>query len=851
MKAYQIRTLAIMCLLAGLLALPGPGTTEGRTSGPGQGSLTVIEPDGSSGEGCPLEHTSVNVEISGFVARVEVKQIFHNPRKEKIEAVYTFPLSTDAAVDDMVMRVGDRTVRGEIKRREEARRIYREAREQGRVASLLDQERPNIFTQSVANIMPGEKVIITIQYAEMLPYEAGAFTFAFPMVVGPRFIPGQATGRQGTGWANDSRDVPDASRITPPVTPEGTRAGHDIDVTVSLDAGVPLSGIVSRLHQIEIERKGKTRAVVSLKNRKEIPNRDFVLNYSVAGDQVRSGVLTHKDGKTGYATLIMIPPKKVAAESIAPREMIFVIDCSGSQAGKPLQKAKETMRYVLERMTPEDTFNIIDFNSGARALFAQPKKNSPETRSKALRYLGALQARGGTWMGPAIETVCKTPAPENRLRIVTFMTDGYVGNDFEIISLVKRLRGKSRWFPFGTGNSVNRFLLDTMANVGGGEVEYILLNSPGEDVAKKFYERIAEPVLTDITLTAEGVDLEEVFPAQVSDLWSRKPLIFKARYTEAGKGKVILKGFAAGKPYEQHLDVDLPEKQQANAAIASMWARSKVDDLMQQDWLGMQRGRPKGNIREEIVKVALSHRILTQFTSFVAVEETIVTVGGKPTRIAVPVEMPDGVSRKGVFGEQQNTVRKPALKGTLASGFSTQGTAPRPGLGKLKQRQPASMRQRSFVAMDAMKQTEEAAPKECESKAEGALDEETRSKESPEAKSSRLRAKLSQDLQKLIERFKESGKPRELTVGNLRISAGRVTVQVLLTGSMEGIVEKLKEAGLDIQFKATAGRTVIGTIAVEDLDKLVSIPQVRGVTAVQTAKEGDSTVNTDSGTLRH
>ncbi len=369
MNTFRYAIVPIVALLVVAAGIAAPAWS----SDPGQGMLTIIEPDGTEAGGCPLEHTSVKAEVSGFVSRVSVTQVFHNPRDEKIEAVYIFPLPGDAAVNDMTMKVGDRVIRGVIKRREEAREIYEQAKRKGHVASLLDQERPNIFTQSVANIMPGSKVEITIQYVEILPYDDGAFSFVFPMVVGPRFIPGTPAGKNGTGWAHNTSDVPDAGKSTPHVTPKGTRTGHDIDCTVTVDAGVPIEDISSKLHDVEIERDGKNKATIALKDKKTIPNRDFVLTYLVAGDTVRSGVLTHKDGDEGFVTVIMIPPKRVQPNQIAPKEMIFVIDCSGSQSGRPLEKAKETMRHAIDRMNPDDTFNIIDFNAGARMLFAKPK----------------------------------------------------------------------------------------------------------------------------------------------------------------------------------------------------------------------------------------------------------------------------------------------------------------------------------------------------------------------------------------------------------------------------------------------------------------------------------------------
>jgi len=263
-------------------------TLAPRFNAQDSGSLAVIGPQGKETGRCPLKHTSVSTQISGYVARVTVKQVFANPFKDKIEAVYTFPLSETGAVDDMLMKVGKRTIHGQIKKKEDARQIYENAKARGQVASLLDQERPNIFTQSVANIKPGEQIEITLQYVDLLPYDSGSFTFAFPTVVGPRFNPGAPTGQSGTGFSPDTTSVPDGSKITPPVTPKGTRAGHDIDIKVSIDSGVPISQIDSKLHEVSIERAGADAAVITLKNKQTIPNKDFVLTWQVAGDRSRA-----------------------------------------------------------------------------------------------------------------------------------------------------------------------------------------------------------------------------------------------------------------------------------------------------------------------------------------------------------------------------------------------------------------------------------------------------------------------------------------------------------------------------------------------------------------------------------
>ncbi|MFA6223699.1 MAG: VIT and VWA domain-containing protein [Desulfomonilaceae bacterium] len=781
---------AVLCL--GVIVGPCLGDSFGH------GRLTIIDPDGKTESTCPLEHTSVKADVSGFVASVEVKQVFHNPRSDKIEAIYTFPLSADGAVDQMLMKVGDKVIRGEIKRREEARQIYETARDKGQVASLLDQERPNIFTQSVANIMPGEKVEITIRYVETLNYEDGAFKFNFPMVVGPRFIPGQPDAKQGTGWARDTSQVPDASRITPPVAEEGKRAGHEIDLAVSIDAGVRIEKIESQLHEVDIERKGESKVLVSLRNKKEIPNRDFVLSYLVASDQIKSGVLAHKDGEDGYVMMVVIPPKRVSREQTAPREMIFIIDVSGSQQGLPLEKAKETVNYIIDRMNPNDTFNVIDFNDTTRMLFPSPKENTPETRAKALQYVKSLKGSGGTRMISAIWEALNTKPAENRLRVVTFMTDGLVGNDFEVISMVKKLRDKSRWFSFGTGNSVNKFLLDNVARVGGGDADYILLNSPEEAVAKKFYERISTPVLTEITMSCEGSFLQDVYPGNVSDLWSHRPLIFKARYTKSGKGTVKIKGFHAGKPYEQDVSLTLPENEAKNSSISSLWARSKIDELVDQDLMGIQRGNPDKTVKEEIVKVALVHRIMTQFTSFVAVEDAVVSVNGKPVTVTVPVELPQGVSREGVFGPgskaKMNESRANVYPTPMTTGRSGHGGS-RPGFGTVGSpaRKVDQNKQVSSMPIESKNQ----APKS---------------------------SKLSEELVALVSM---KDKPLDYSSGKVVVKDGKLTVQVWLSRSSEEIIRMLEEKGLKITFQASTGKMVIGSISVENLPDLEKITEVR------------------------
>ncbi|TDI95439.1 MAG: VWA domain-containing protein [Deltaproteobacteria bacterium] len=779
-------------MLLALTLLGAPSASPARESVPRSGALEVVDPDGNVLGSCPLKHTEVKTEISGFVARVSVTQTFENPYPEPIEAIYTFPLSDRAAVDAMWIRSGEREIRGEIKRREEARRIYEAARERGQLAGLLDQERPNIFTQSVANILPGAEVEVHIEYVELLKYVAGTFEFSFPTVVGPRFIPGNPVGHPGTGWALDTARVADASHITPPVTPAGTRAGHDIAIQVEIDAGVPILSLDSRLHAIDVERLGSARARVRLRERAEIPNRDFVLRYAVAGEEVRSGFLSHRNGGDGYVSFILLPPKRVTSGTAAPKELIFVIDRSGSQSGRPLNKAKQTMLWILDHMNPNDTFQVVDFANTTNMLFERPERASLVMKRKARAYIGALQANGGTMMAEAVQRVCALPADQHRLRIVTFMTDGYIGNDFAVIDLVKRLRGTSRWFPFGTGNSVNRFLLESMAREGGGEVEYVLLNEPGDAVARRFYERIGSPVLTDVSLEFRNLDVIDVFPNQVADVWAERPLFIHARYRKPGKGQVILRGFQGGQPYRQVLEVKLPRRAKSNAALASVWARTKVDDLMSQDLTALQTGQFPERLREQIVEVALEHRIVTQFTSFVAVEDRVVNEGGTQRSVTVPVEMPQGVEYEGIFGE----ARQDAVYGVRLRSLAKSGQA-----GRFAHAPQLAFERSAIVAQ---KRAEADAP-------ELARDEK------PLPVSSEVRSRLAPELLALVEGYASSDS-QHLVV------RGAVKVKVLLSSVSDAVLQALKDAGLEVAL--IMQKSVVGSVPLSQLCELAKLDAV-------------------------
>jgi Ca-activated chloride channel homolog len=661
MQRYGLRPLSVVvCLslvtLTAIILWPAQSTVS-AASDQTAGSLKIISKDGSAKSTCPLRHTEVRGAISGFLARVTVTQAFENTATQKIEAIYTFPLPDNAAVDDMTIQIGNRTVRGVIRKREEARAIYEQAKRTGHVAALLDQERPNIFTQSVANILPGEQVTVTISYLQTLEYEAGAYQFVFPMVVGPRYIPGQPIGKQTGGWAPDTNKVPDASKITPQVTPRATRAGHDISIELAIDAGVPLVQLSSSSHKIEVDRTGASSANVKLRNLSEIPNKDFILKYDVAGEQISDAILSQGDSQIvskakgvagGYFTLILQPPAQLPESDITPKELVFVLDTSGSMMGLPIEKAKDLINHALDELYPGDTFNLITFSGDTRVLFPEPVYPTAENIRKAREALNAQHGYGGTEMMKAIRAALVPSDSQDHLRVVCFLTDGYVGNDLEIIGEVQR-HPNARVFAYGIGTAVNRFLIESMAKAGRGDFEVVTVNGNVDAAAHRLYQRLRSPVLTDISIDWHGLPVSDVYPRNIPDLFTGKPLVLSGRYTNATSGTITIHGKRAGDDFTREIPVHFNSTTSDGGIVSAFWARRKIDDLMSQDWAGLQTGNVQPEVQKDITQLGLTYKLMTQFTSFVAVEDRVVTTNGKPQTVEVPVEMPEGVSYEGVF----------------------------------------------------------------------------------------------------------------------------------------------------------------------------------------------------------
>ena len=847
-RKFLLKSLSVLAVSAaaimGLASLRSSGGVVLAQNGATQGQLQALDSSGKPKALCPLKHTSAKAEISGFLSRVVVTQEFENPFDEKIEAVYTFPLPQNAAVDDMTMVVGDRTVRGKILRREEAEAVYEAAKTNGQTASLLNQERPNIFTQSVANILPGEQIKITISYVETLRYEDGAYEFVFPMVVGPRYIPGPATGApvsaqvnaKGNGFAPNTDRVPDASRITPQPVPEGMRVGHDISLDVTLDAGVPIDGLSSKTHEVNVERPDDHRARVTLKDQAAIPNKDFILRYDVAGRKIEDALLTHASDKGGYFTLILQPPLRVTAEDVTPKELVFVLDTSGSMYGFPIEKAKETMKLALDNLYPSDTFNLITFSGDEHILFPAPVPATKENLAKAQAFLESRQGGGGTEMMKAIKASMDPSDASDHVRIVCFMTDGYVGNDMEIIGEVQK-HPNARVFAFGIGGSVNRFLLDGMAKYGRGEVEYVALNDDGSAAARRFHERVRNPLLTDISVDWNGLPVADVYPKTIPDLFGAKPVILSGRYTGAGKGVIRLKGKMSGVDFVREIPVDFSKAESQNDVLSTLWARTRVDDLMSQDFKGAQQGVMKDDVKQAVIQLGLDYRLMTQFTSFVAVEEMIVTDGGQPRRIDVPVEVPEGVNREAVSGANYGTVisSRQIQNLPMAGRGMSQSVTVTAGAELLNRNSATDVVTLYKAEPPPSNSGGNAKPKAPKSKTGssgaggGGVDYSQVVSASPEeAKRQEFSSKFHPSVLAVIDRLKDS-KLRPGPDEAKFIHNGKAEIQIWLTDKSDETLAKLKELGFEVVLDPKTAKLVIGRLPIEKLAALAELKSVRYV----------------------
>lgn len=573
----------------------------------------------------PLESMEVVAQVAGPLASVTVKQLFGNPFREPVELSYLFPLPHEAAVFDFELRAGGRVITASVEELEAARRTYEEARDHGRLASLLEQKRLSLFSLNLANVKPGESVTATLRYQERLRYDDGRYSFVFPMGVTPRY----------------ARTPEEAEGAEAPVSPQGSPA-PPVDISVSVDAGAEIAdinSIESPSHPVEVTRLDERRVQVRLAG-EQVPNKDFVLRYKVAGEDVgaRAWLSAAPVGAKLLATLV--PPAVAVDAEPSPREFVFVVDRSGSMSGGPLAEAKNALRACLRTLGERDSFALLAFDDRLEWLRQGTTPFTQKAVDDADRWLDRLDARGGTEIAGALGAALGLPVDEERRRYVVFLTDGAVHDEGGTLEVVRRHLGSARLFAFGLGPSVNRGLLAKAAEAGRGTVEFLQLGEDIEGAIIRFQDRVSYPVLTDLRLEWEGVKAWDVYPRSLPDLYAGQPLELVACAAHEGgaaEGALTLVGTRGGE--EVRAKVTLPRAGARDGAVERAWARARVDDLLMQ---GSESARNLPGAREQVIALAVEHRLVTQYTALVAVDAEGEARGeGRPRQVAVSQPLPE------------------------------------------------------------------------------------------------------------------------------------------------------------------------------------------------------------------
>ncbi|MFT5164509.1 MAG: Ca-activated chloride channel family protein [Alteromonadaceae bacterium] len=587
----------------------------------------------------PLK-TDVSMTITGLIARVSVKQQFTNPNQQWLDGVYTFPLPEMAAVDHMSMIIGERVIQGQIKAKQEARQIYNKAKKAGKKASLVEQHRPNIFANNVANIGPGETITIEIQYQQTLQYDQGEFSLRFPMVVAPRYIPGKGMieGFDGSGWAQNTDEVLDASSITPGIKGDNDSDSHEVSINIDLQTGFELASLSSDFHPLKINELNSRQFAITLDEQTVIANRDFVLRFKPVSSSMPQGAFfTQQRGEHNYALLMLLPPYEPVDESqLLNKEMIFVIDTSGSMHGESMSQAKEALQSGLNRLKPTDRFNVVEFNSHTYKLFPRAVAPTPGNLSRARLYVDGLVAEGGTQIDEALLQVLHNSDDVSVLRQVIFITDGSVGNEEDLFDIIDQQLGDSRLFTIGIGSAPNSHFMRGAATLGRGTFTYIGAVEQVKSKISALFAKLESPLLSDIKISglsdSQPVDY---WPNPISDLYLGEPLIVSLKLP-ADLQNLTVSGKMATQPWQMDLPIATGGTEKG---LDVLWARNKIQSLSEQARTPVERKI----VGKAITELALTHHLVSRYTSLVAVDVT----PSKPesqssVKKAVVNHLPDG-----------------------------------------------------------------------------------------------------------------------------------------------------------------------------------------------------------------
>jgi Ca-activated chloride channel family protein len=620
------------------------------------GSLLMRMSEGY--ETATLLNTDVNIDVNGLVARVSVMQEFRNEGDEWVEGVYVFPLPAHAAVDHMRMYVGERFIEGEIREKEQARKEYEQAKQAGKKTSLVEQQRANLFTTSVANIGPGETVIVEIEYLENIHYDDGTFSLRFPMTLTPRYIPGETIDdRKGSGWSPDTTQVDDASLITPPMV--GSSKGHRVSLQARVNAGMPLEIIASRYHPVHVGETTGHYSITLASGRVKMDH-DFELLWRPVPSAAPRGMVfaETRDGEPHYLLMVMPPDSGEAVSARIPREMIFIVDTSGSMHGVSIEQARKALLRAIDGLQPGDVFYVIEFKSYPNALFGGSVAADSGNIATAKNFVGRLQANGGTEMRSALQHALRTPPSESYLRQVIFITDGAVGNEEGLVDLIADRLGSARLFTVGIGSAPNSWFMRKAAETGRGTFTTIsALHEVGEKMDRLF-RKLEHPQVTNIELQWPGGTLVETYPSVVPDLYLGEPVSVRVRASGAFRpgDKMRITGDSVAGAWSSDLSLAVDAQ---SAGVAALWARARIADLLDRQ----RRGADAEETRTAIVETALAHHLVSKHTSLVAVDKTPARLAGDPLRKEqVPNLMAHGQSGHAIFGFPATATDGPALR---------------------------------------------------------------------------------------------------------------------------------------------------------------------------------------------
>lgn len=578
----------------------------------------------------PLKHTEVSAGISGYLAQTVVEQEFTNPYDQTIEAEYVFPLPCLSAVYDFVMDTGRGRIIGIVRPRAQAEEIYRAARDSGLTASLLTQVRSNVFNQKIANIEQGSSVKISVTYFERLPYKNGFYEYVFPMVVPPRYAsPANAAGSSSASCAS-------AETFTQPTSMQNT--GQDVGITIQLDAGLPIAQLLSDTHPIDVQEDGSNRRTIRLSRGAAIPDRDFVLRWSVAGDATQVGVFAYKQPEEdGFFSLMIQPPLHPADAMINPREITLIMDISGSMSGLPVETSRALVEKALDRMPSQDLFNIVYFSGGNNQLWERAQPATSDAISKARGFLQTLSGGGGTEMMAALQRALSAEHDPRYLQMYVFLTDGLVTEENAILEAIQQNRGNARFFAFGIGSSVNRRLIDGIGEFGSGFSQVVLTSNPQiQEAVDSFFTTIDSPVLVDMKVNWNGLPVKDVYPKKLNDLFAGQTVSVVGKYEKEVSGRIYLEGTLNGAPVRYEIPLALPAKQTECPAMGVLWARQRIHELTAR-MLNADADK-RAELVKKVTELALKYHLETDYTSFVAVDESRVAGDGNPRHVLQPLE---------------------------------------------------------------------------------------------------------------------------------------------------------------------------------------------------------------------